>query len=901
MNYRSHSGLAIPRERGHTSQRVVKFIFSIASFAVLCGAASGSETEVIVNRWTTDDGLPQSRIVALAQSREGHLWAGTLNGLARFDGVRFVTFDAVNTPAFKTSEMLALVATQEHGLLVQTRDGLWFRGEGAGFREEPALRGNTWLAEDALGALWLVAAEKLHTLRASGRSTVALPEGVEPGKFAVTLDAQRRLVMQSGGAWWRWRGGWERAEPPAAPPPPPLRSPDGAHVHAHTRDHEGGLWLGTEHGLLRLRPRAFRPAGFEGRDVKAVTFDADGALCAAADGLTRGGAKIPGLPAAGLTALRAARDGTLWLGTDGEGIWRIRDGAAERLAAPGLDGRAARWALDVFEDSRGALWFGSLAGAIRFSDGKFSTLTTADGLADDPALCFSETPDGAVWIGTYGGLSRWEAGKVTAFRRGPGALENANVLSLHTDAAGALWIGARGGVLSRFSGGVFTHFSIAREAGDDAIFDIAQDAAGDFWLATYRGAVRVRRADMDAAAAAKITALPVAVFGRDEGLPSREFTGPASPKIARSGQRLFFATAKGLASLDPADLAPNPHPPPVVIEEQRIEGREATPSGGALHVPPGAAQIEVRFTALSFAAPGKVRFRHRLEPSDAAWTDDGTRRSVTFTRLPPGAYTLRVQAANNDGVWNEAGASLAIVVQPFWWETRTFQAAAAAALAAALTGGVWWLSRRKLRRRLAALERAQAVEHERARIARDLHDDVGARLTQLGIAAEMAGVPRLAGIARDVTRAMDEIVWTVNPRNDSLDRFVDYLCHHADDTLAAAGLRLRWEAPEVIPPLPLAAEVRHHLFLIAKEVLHNAVKHSRAEEVRVAIALTGRHLTLTIADNGRGFDPATLRADGDGLANLPRRAEEIGAHLSLTSAPGEGVKAIISLSVMAPG
>jgi signal transduction histidine kinase len=387
--------------------------------------------------------------------------------------------------------------------------------------------------------------------------------------------------------------------------------------------------------------------------------------------------------------------------------------------------------------------------------------------------------------------------------------------------------------------------------------------------------------------------------------------------------RLWFPTAKGLVAVDPTDVKINRLPPPVRIEEMRVDDNEFADGyvAGPVKVSPGRHRIEFEYTGLSYVAPEKVRFRCRLNGFDSKWDDVGTKRVATYNYIPPGRYTFQVVACNNDGVWNETGASLKFEVLPFFWQTTWFHALGGVITVLAAGGVVWFETRRRMRRRLERAERQRDIERERTRIARDIHDDLGAQLTRITMLSESAsepeiephraadGIRRIYDTARELTRSMDEIVWAVNPRHDTLESLATYLEKFAQDWLAGAGIRCRLDLPLQFPEWHLTSEMRHNVFLAFKEALHNVVKHSGASEVLIRLAVKEKSFELAVEDNGRGFAPdekrrsapATLGrvASGNGVENMRRRLEAIGGSFALRSAPGNGTRVLFLVHLRA--
>jgi signal transduction histidine kinase len=421
---------------------------------------------------------------------------------------------------------------------------------------------------------------------------------------------------------------------------------------------------------------------------------------------------------------------------------------------------------------------------------------------------------------------------------------------------------------------------------------------------------------LDRCADGQIQSVPCLSCGKGDGMPTLLCSGGLQPPGCKTADgRLWFPTSKGLVVVEPDDAKANPLPPPVVIEKALVDGALMTPngrSGSPMSILPGRQRYEFRYTALSFVAPEKVRFQCRLEPLDPEWMDTGTRRTANYTYLPPGNYTFRVIACNSDGVWNTAGAALAFTVQPHFWQVWWFRVLAGLAASALLTGVVLFDARRRMRRKLERVERQRAIERERARIAQDIHDNLGANLTRISLLSQSAHseldnprnaatqLDRIYSTARELTRAMDEIVWAVNPQHDTLDSLASYLGNFAQDFLGSLNIRCRLNVPLQLPHWPLTAEVRHNLFLAVKEALHNVVKHAAASEVYITVTTDPDSFTLIVRDNGTGFvldapAPARLRepgrpARGNGLANMRQRLAKLGGHCEIQTAPGNGTE-----------
>jgi signal transduction histidine kinase/streptogramin lyase len=607
----------------------------------------------------------------------------------------------------------------------------------------------------------------------------------------------------------------------------------------------------------------------------------------------------------------------LWVGTFSGGLFIHHDGRFE--FPKGLeDPTAIIFAL--YQDQQGAMWVGTQSGLARYANGQCTWFTRKDGLVLPDVRVITEDAAGAIWFGmSGGGLGRLKDGKLTQFRR-PDGLTNDFVWSLLAEKDGTLWVGTFGGGLCRLRNGRFATISTHEGLPNNVICHIADDGQGNFWISSYGGIFRVPKSELNLCADGQLEAVNYVAFGEAEGLSTMECSGGfQSAGCQTPDGKLWFPTIKGLAMVDPANVRINPFPPPVVIEEVAVDDQllplpdQSASTTARLQIQPGKHRLEFRYTGLSLAAPEKVRFKYRLDGLEPEWVDVGTRRVAYYSYLKPGNYTFRVIACNNDGIWNDHGSALAFTVLPRFWQTWWFTSVALLAGVGAVASAVRYIIRRRLYKKMEILERQRALENERARIAKDIHDDLGASLARIMLLSQSNRsegedsrqlVTRLGTVylaARELTRTMDEIVWAISPHHDTLDSLVNYLGKFAQDFLNVAGIRCRLIVPIQLPVWPLTAEVRHSLFLAFKETLHNVVKHASATEVRVSLTLAESGFSAIIEDNGIGFDPArtdvapmakdSLRiASGNGLTNMRKRIEGIGGECQVDSAPGKGTR-----------
>jgi ligand-binding sensor domain-containing protein/signal transduction histidine kinase len=698
-----------------------------------------------------------------------------------------------------------------------------------------------------------------------------------------------------------------------------------ASISSIYEDAEGNIWVGTNEGLYQLRPRKFTVystrEGLSHNNVTSVMEDRDGAIWAGTwgggvsricDGRIQAFSRRAGFGRDLLLTLFQDHAGSMWTGMDlGGGLVQfVVDGDKARLKPAGLSGTIRV----VLEDSETNLWVGTSTGLIRLPGKPPRRFGVRDGLADDAVRSLALGGPGVLWVGTGKGLSCIKDGKVTAF---PGQSDvPASVVSgIHIDGEGTLWLATDQGLV-RLKDGSARRYTSREGLFEDELYAVLEDDERRLWFSSQQGVFCLPRASIEAFDRAN-NRLRCIAFDKHDGLLSLQCSGVGQPAACRSRDgRLWFATIRGVAVVSPAEsYRPNERVPPVYIEEVFCD-KHGNPKSGAAPgngsalpaslasspcvFPPGEGELEFRYAALSFAVPEKNRFQYQLRGVDSDWVDAGSRRTAFYNNVAPGRYTFRVRASNNDGVWNEQGAAVDVTLRPHFYQTAWFQALAVAGLLGAVAGTVTYFDRRKARQQMRRLEVERARESERARIARDIHDELGARLTKISKLTERAGrlnppdspaveaVRDIQGTAQEMLAQLDETVWVVNPRNDRLDRLSDYILSYAEEFCRQAGLRCRMKVVGEAPPLPVAAESRHHLFLAFKEALNNAVRHSAAREVQVILEFANGVLSATVRDDGRGFDPGVALARGRGLDNMRSRMGQIHGTLEIESRAGAG-------------
>jgi signal transduction histidine kinase/streptogramin lyase len=687
------------------------------------------------------------------------------------------------------------------------------------------------------------------------------------------------------------------------------------------QDRQRNLWIGTEgDGLFRLQSQPIhvisKEQGLADRDAYAIYQDRSGAMWVGAwpvgvsrftNGKFTNYSMIDGLPGTHVTAILEERDGHVWVAAHG-GLSILDPGDRghfRRPEKPSLPKDAVVQAMH--QDRSGALWFGTNQGLARLQDGVTQLFTTREGLSSEDVRVIAEDTSGDLWIGGFGGVARLHNGQFTRWTKVDGLPSN-NIWSMYIDSDQVLWIGTYDGGLARFKEGKFTSYSERDGLFNDGVFQILDDGLGYFWISCNRGIYRLRKRELNEFAGGTTSKITSVSYGKVDGMLSAECNGgiwPAGTKT-RDG-KLWFPTLDGVAVIDPKTIAYDSRPLPVIIEASLLD-RVPTQSSGLLRIAPGTENLEIQYTAPSFLKPESIHFKYRLEGLESRWVDAGSRRSAFYSHLPPGKYLFHVIADNTDGVWNEAGKTLAVTVLAPFYRTSWFLALVSL-LVAGLIAMAW-------RYRVAQLDHARAVqqafsrqliasqENERKRIAAELHDSLGQRLVVINNLAlfslraqkktnSNADTGTIEEIGAEAALAIQEIrEISYNLRPFQLDRLgLSKAIEGVVRTVSkASGIQFSSEMDNIDDLFP--EELRINLYRIVQESLNNIMKHAQATEAIVRIKRRQERMILTIQDNGRGFTPGgrspQTGQNGFGVTGMAERASLLGGEFKLRSVPGSG-------------
>ena len=882
-------------------------------------------------------GVLDDIITSLAADRRGGVWVGTPAGLSWLAENNFKSYTTrENLPSGAVS---GVTVARSGAVWITTRSGVCrlldgritpfvFELEGQGRNPE-----HLGVCEDTQGNLWAYGDAYLFNLAEK------LIDGKPHNYFRTSEAASIRI--------------WSACADPV-----------------------GGLWVGTSgRGLFRLEETRFQPAPFGGRyDVRAICVDREGSVwlgtygdglgqlcspsvritdagqnqlpslptCLALDpggrvcvGLQRGGLFVgqfgrferlaneeANQPLGYVSSLCTSSDGTIWAGTLGDGIYGLRSGRSVHFTT--ADGLGDNAILSMCLSQTNAVWVGTGAGTLhrvnaQGLDRLEDTLVSSGGRA----TAVLSTGRGQRWLGTHDGrVIRDESGSLTEVFRDSG---HHAVLVLYSTKAGWLLCGTAGAGLTCINGKSAHTWTSMSGLPNDFVAGLVEDDTGILWMVTAAGICRVRRSELEKAFENPKLPIICELVAKTKAEPDSGMMVGGTRALRAPNGRLWFATFDGLMQVDTHPGLPEIESSvlPVLLESVVFNGSPPVPLLGRLAVPgvfkapSSVSSAEFRFTTLSFVSPEAFELRHRLDGFDRDWVEDAGLRQARYGHLPYGRYRFRAAARHPGSAWQEAPYSFAFEVPtPFYlqtWAVIVYGLAAAALVA----GTVRVVSHRRLEASLARSRQREALERERLRIARDMHDEIGSKLTKLSFQSERAkveaeslsgplpaSIQSIAKTSQDLLRTLDEIVWAVNPHNDTLDNLVAYLGQYVDEYFQDAPMNCRMRLPYEVPHSPVSSEVRHNLLLTFEEALNNVLKHSAATSVIVEITCDGQVLQVKVADNGKGFEMAAVPAEagpartgrgGNGLANMRQRLQDIGGQCNVSSRLGQGTTVIITL------
>ena len=882
--------------------------------------------------FTTADGLPSVKVNKIFKDFDGNPLAAAQTGLARFDGAKFITenrreardYALYFAPSGNRWEL------SNNGLTATTRNGQITNYE-LPFKLNQISDDRTFnypsyvtMLEDRKNAevLWLTAAAKLYRM--------------ENGNFTVFSSAQgmskslvRSITQEENGDIWL---GTENDG---------LCRFDGNRITCYTTadglssnhtgelfiDREKTLWAATtERGINRISRQTITPLskkeGLIDSNIYPLSEDGKGnywigafnALSLYKDGKITNFTREKGLFYEIVQSLFEDKTGRIWIGSVG-GVEYFENGKFTDftktlgLAVGDYD------FCDIYQTPEGAMWFATNKGLLKYENGNVGKFGSENGLPSDDVKKIFRSADGNLWFGTVGGLARFDGNEFQNFTEKDGLPGN-HIRTIYEDSENLLWIGTYDSGLALFRDGKFTKITMENGLFSNGVFQILPDEHGNFWISSNQGIYRVNRRQLIDFADGKISKVISTAFGKSDGMLSVECNGGRSPAgLKTKDGKLWFPTQDGVAIVDPESVEFNPLPPPVVVENVKIENQPFENFQTGIEIQPGQENLEIDYTGLSFIKPEQMRFRYKLEGLDKDWTDAGERRTAYFPYLPPGNYTFRVAAANSDNVWNEQGANIKIVVYPAFYQTWWFVVLCILVISLLIF--------RLYQRRLVAEKRKQAAqedfsrrliaahEAERRRVAAELHDSLGQTLAMIKNRAVFAvqNSNDLEKAKEEFNQITEQSTYAINEVREISYNLRPYLLERLGLTKALKSL---FNKTAENSELKIIAEIENidklftseeemSIYRIVQESLNNILKHAEADEVKINIRKTGQLLTVKIRDDGRGFETngvgSSSKKEGFGLLGMAERIKILGGTHTIESILGKGTNVIIKINI----
>jgi signal transduction histidine kinase/ligand-binding sensor domain-containing protein len=872
-------------------------------------------------RWhvfSVADGLPQASPWQFAETPDGTLWAMVGSGLARFDGTRWTM----------VGSQMGLPASNSHIVFADSQGTIWASGGDSlfflrpgehQFRLQPVAVPGPWangvMAESSSGTVWLHVADAL------------VPVAQNPPPMKSSNSSRGGLVFDHDGTLWDSQDGLLRIARPERPALGATLQNNSSDVYFDTdgltsrtvfalvADREGNVWVGTTQGLDRFsEPNLMAPLQSPQNQkviapiVVAGVVPADDAgglwVTNGNDVLARyqNGSMSPPILRQTVEALLRASDGTVWF-AGRRALWRERQGQLESVTPPGPD----RITQALAEDKSGSLWASVLgAGVFRLKDGVWTPKGGITALPPGAAITIVRDRRDRLWFSYPGGsLVALDGERVRAYGAAEG-LQIGNVMASYPGRIGH-WFGGEFG-LARLDGERFYGVRSAPELSLDGITGIIETTDGDLWLNARAGIAHIAAIDLQRSrldSAYRVRGETLSAF--DGVVGSSAMLRPLPTAIEAADGKLWFATTGGIYGIVPAQRVRNHVPPVVLIRALNVAGQTIQPIAGMI-LPAYTTSVRFDYIGLSLTAAEKVRYRYRLDGVDTDWRELTAAHQALYTNLRPGHYSFRVVAANNDGVWNESGATLPFLIPAAFvqsgWFIVLFLVGAAAAVWVVVRLRVSQVANR-IHRRLE--ERMEERLNERTRISRDLHDSLLQGFQ--GLMFRLQAVRQLLPPG-DAAKVLDSAMHAGDRAIGEGREAVENLRSSSYDTrdLVTSLSALSTDLMEGIDPeskpkysvvvegrsCELNAVVRDEAYRIAREAVSNAYQHAKAALIEIEVTFGDADLTIRVCDDGIGVDTKILargqRPGHWGLQGMRERSESFGGHLQILSKENAGTQ-----------
>ncbi len=874
-----------------------------------------------------EDGLNDNKIQSLYEDSQGNIWIGTESGIniIKKDSIQSVSgLDALNS-----SSVLEIFEDDNgHFWFATDGDGVWHQDQSGDLIQYTTVHGLVGdrvrdIIEDENGTIWFGTREGLTSLKGGNLRSYTPKQGLADEKV-------RDLEPDpNGGFWIATRGGLSHYQNGVFKN---YTDSDGLvnnRIRSISYNGVGGLWLGTEEGASFFDGEVFTnyttEHGLSNNIIYSTLFDREHNIWFGTFG---GGVNLfmgnsfknftieEGLPNNVITSITGDSQDNYWITTYGGGIVRYNDSGFElfnesdglvdnKVYTSMVDSRGrlfigTRWGLSIYdgesfynfdetelpyrkirsieERSTGEeYWMATYGeGVLKYKDGSFELFSEEDGLANNTVLTVEEDDEGNLWFATYGGVSRYSNGKFTNYTIQDG-LPNNGVIHILEDRTGTLWVTTFGGI-ARFQDGSFEAITTQDGLPDEVCYFIIEGQDGIKWIGTNKGVVRFDYPLYRSGSGNKSSAFKL--ISQDQGLVANEMNAGAG--FADSNGDLWFGTVGGVTRYNPSSTPIRDIPPKIHIDDIRVAG-ESVSQRKNLQIDSDNRNIAIDFIGISFTAPEQVVYEYRLRGSNEEWQRT-SQRVARYSALLPGEYTFQVRAQSSNGVWSTETAAVDFqVLAPFWMRWWFI-----VLLVVAVSGIIYFIYHYYKVRKMVEMERM------RVRIASDLHDDVGSSLTEIALQTDFLqttdlqnevkdSLSQIGDQSRKIVSSLDDIVWSIDARNDTLGDLTDRMQDYVNNVLP--GKEISYQFGDLDMSEKLTVPMKENIYLIFKEAINNIAKHADASKVEVKIQNDNGTFDMYISDNGSGISEHAKRT-GHGLRNMKMRADRIDADIEFENSAG---------------
>jgi ligand-binding sensor domain-containing protein/signal transduction histidine kinase len=841
----------------------------------------------------TADGLTNGFVRKIYEDRSGIIWIGTDNGLFKFSSGHVERFDSTQ----------GIPAIAVHSIMQDHLGRIWVGGSKLLVINDNKIQ--EYELEGLASQNRVKSILEMHDGAIYVGTVSGLQRMVQPGVFKKIKEVNgtvRVLREISDGTLWAGTIGHgifalnaNSGSVISAPASLPSNT-----VLDIFRDRERNLWVGMQAGLLRLSktPVSIVPLPeATDSDFGTVYQDPEGVLWVASTHLyeLKNGVatphQFPGLAGVKIRNLLRTHDGSLWLGTDGNGVFLLWGQKLTQFTTK--QGLVNNFCRALLQSKDGSIWIATDEGVSHWTGKEFINFQVKDGLTYFSTRTLLEDRTGDIWIGTDRGVSHLHNGSVKDDVVTE-TLRQEKVWTIHEDSDGGLWFGTRSNGLYRFRDGKITHITTTQGLASNSIYQIVEDHKGNFWTSGPNGISLLNRHELDEVANGAHEHLSVELYGISDEVASAEIYGGTQPSgCLGAHDDVWFPSNKGPLHISPNQTAPT-QLPPVIIDQVLADGRELPHSTG-ISLAPGNSRLEISYVPILLGSQEDIRFRYKLEGFDQTWNQVGSRRVAYYTNLPPGRYTFRVAAFLTNDPQHASEATFAIAQNPRFYRTPWF-ISCIVLLLGLLTWGIYRFRMRQLHSRF------QAVLQERTRLAREMHDTLiqGCASVSALLEAVTSLEPSNGDLKHDlltyartqVRVTIDEArqaVWNLRRGDASTSDIGEALQKMSEQISRESGISIVCRVEGV--RFPLNQSINHELIMVAREAVYNATLHARPTKVQLSISFGRDDLMLEVNDDGCGFDTSLASSPDEqhyGIVGMQERIKRVGGEFKLHSNVGRG-------------